>query len=164
MPPNDPTSNSELNFPDHANVIAPPPVIYLCAVIVGLILHFVWPVAIFSAKTTWMGVTLVGLSLTLGFWGRNQFKKADTSIRPDQSTTAIIRTGPYGFSRNPLYLSIAILQAGIGVWANSLWILIMLVPALVVISRWVIAREERYLERKFGEEYLNYKASVRRWV
>ncbi len=75
-----------------------------------------------------------------------------------------MKSGPYCFTRNPLYLSLATLYFGIGVWTNSLWIILLLVPLLVVMTREVIAREEAYLERAFGDTYLVYRSEVRRWL
>ena len=76
---------------------------------------------------------------------------------------SIITNGPYRFSRNPIYLSFTLLQLGLGMWANSAWLVGMLIPTLVLMSYGVIAREERYMARKFGDEYLQYKRAVRRW-
>ncbi len=76
---------------------------------------------------------------------------------------SIITNGPYRFSRNPIYLSFTLLQLGLGMWANSAWLVGMLIPTLVLMSYGVIAREERYMARKFRDEYLQYKRAVRRW-
>jgi protein-S-isoprenylcysteine O-methyltransferase Ste14 len=76
----------------------------------------------------------------------------------------IVRTGPYRFSRNPIYLAFSLLQLGIAIWVNSVWLLATLVGAVALIHSIVIQREEHYLERKFGAGYLDYKASVRRWL
>jgi len=92
-----------------------------------------------------------------------KFRAAGTAVPANKPTTAIVRTGPYRFSRNPIYLAFSLLQLGIAIWVNSLWLLATLAVALALIHV-VIAREERYLERKFGAEYLAYKASVRRWL
>jgi protein-S-isoprenylcysteine O-methyltransferase Ste14 len=75
-----------------------------------------------------------------------------------------VRTGPYRFSRNPIYLAFSLLQLGIALWVNSLWFVLTLLAAVAVMSRVVIPREERYLEARFPSEYSPYKASVRRWI
>ncbi len=90
--------------------------------------------------------------------------QAETELNAYKPTTAIVMRGPFRFSRNPLYLSLTALYIGIATVVNSLWAIVLLPVALVAISRGVIEREERYLERKFGEEYLRYKAKVRRWI
>jgi protein-S-isoprenylcysteine O-methyltransferase Ste14 len=82
----------------------------------------------------------------------------------EQPVSSLIQDGPFRYSRNPGYLSLTMLYAGIAVARNALWAILALPLVLYVIQREVIEREERYLERSFGEEYLNYKARVRRWV
>jgi protein-S-isoprenylcysteine O-methyltransferase Ste14 len=89
---------------------------------------------------------------------------ADTTIRIDKPVSSLIQDGPFRYSRNPGYLALTMLYAGIAVRRNSLWAILLLPLVLIVIQREVIEREERYLERTFGEEYPAYKARVRRWV
>jgi protein-S-isoprenylcysteine O-methyltransferase Ste14 len=84
-------------------------------------------------------------------------------VNPYQPTTAIVTEGPYRFTRNPIYLSLAVLYAGLAVMANALWSLLLL-AVMLIIHYAVILPEERYLEQKFGEEYRSYKAKVRRWL
>jgi protein-S-isoprenylcysteine O-methyltransferase Ste14 len=91
-------------------------------------------------------------------------RKAQTHINPREPTTAIVTTGPYQFTRNPIYVSLTLLYAGIALLANAIWALALLPAILYVMNRGVIEREERYLERKFGSLYLNYKALTRRWL
>ena len=89
---------------------------------------------------------------------------ADTTIRTDKPVSSLIQDGPFRYSRNPGYVALTMLYAGIAVRRNALWAILLLPVVVYVIQREVIVREERYLERTFGEEYLNYKARVRRWV
>jgi protein-S-isoprenylcysteine O-methyltransferase Ste14 len=93
-----------------------------------------------------------------------EFKRSDTSPKPHKPTTAIVASGPYAVTRNPIYLAFTMIQVGIALWAGSGWMLAFLVPVLVLTHYGVIVREERYLERKFGDEYLNYRGRVRRWM
>src|SRR3989449_8116464 len=93
-----------------------------------------------------------------------EFRRARTPIRTRKPVTAVITTGPYRFSRNPIYLSFTLLQLGLGLWANSAWLVGLLIPTLVFISYGVIARGGRDMAQKFGDEYLRYRASVRRWI
>ena len=87
-----------------------------------------------------------------------------TSPLPIKPTTAIVATGPYRFTRNPMYVGLAALYLGITLWVDSLWPVLFLPAVLFMIQRFVIAREERYLEAKFGDQYRGYKARVRRWI
>ncbi len=92
------------------------------------------------------------------------FKRAGTSVDPLKPSTAILTEGPYRISRNPIYIGLTAAYAGIGIAVDAPWVWVLLLPTLVVMHYGVIAREERYLERKFGKEYLDYKARVRRWL
>jgi protein-S-isoprenylcysteine O-methyltransferase Ste14 len=93
-----------------------------------------------------------------------KFQAAGTPVPARKPTTVIVRTGPYRFSRNPIYLAFSLFQLGIAMWVNSLWLLATLVGAVTLMHCVVIPREEQYLERRFGAEYLDYRRSVRRWL
>ena len=108
------------------------------------------------------GVVLIAVGLFIT--AVRTFRIAGTPVPGNRPTTTIVRTGPYRFSRNPIYLAFSALQVGIALWMGSLWLLITLVPAFALMSLWVIPREERYLEARFSSEYLSYKSSVRRWL
>ena len=90
--------------------------------------------------------------------------RAGESPNVYKPTGAIVPTGPYAFTRNPMYLSMTVLYSGIAFIFNATWPIIFLPAVLFVIHYGVINREERYLERKFGEEYISYRAKVRRWI
>lgn len=111
-----------------------------------------------------LGAPLVAASLLLGLWGARTIRRAGTNIDPRKPATALVVTGPFRYTRNPLYLSLTLLYLGIAALVNALWPLVLLPVVLVVIRRWVIAREELYLKRKFGEAYRKYKATVRHWL
>jgi protein-S-isoprenylcysteine O-methyltransferase Ste14 len=111
-----------------------------------------------------VGVILLVASGLLARLAEAAMKRAGTNIRPDQPALAIVSNGPFRFSRNPLYLALTGLYLGIALLADALWPLLLLVPTLAVLQWGVIAREERYLEAKFGESYRAYKSRVRRWV
>lgn len=150
---------------DIAGAIALPPLIFLPAILVGLGLEWALRADIGLGRIGLViGLLVIAESGVIALWARRQFIKGGTSLRVDEPSTAILTTGPFRFSRNPLYLSMASLQIGIGIAASMAWVIVLVIPALLVIRYGVIAREERYLERKFGETYLNYKNSVRRWV
>src|SRR5438876_3530401 len=145
-------------------VLARPPIVYLASILAGFGLNTVWPVEVFPRAIKSLGGLLTVLAVALFVLSVREFRRARTPIRTRKPVTAVIRTGPYRFSRNPIYLSFMLLQLGLGTWANGAWVVGMLIPTLVLMSYGVIAREERYMGQKFGDEYLRYRAAVRRWV
>ena len=149
---------------DHPGLIAPPPIIYLISIATGLALHYFSPMSILpNSIGVWLGGLIIVLSVSVLALCLREFQRWKTPVNPHRPTAAIIQTGPFGYSRNPVYISLTGLQTGIAFIANSMWVLALLVPTLMIIYGGVILREERYLERKFGTEYTNYKASARRW-
>jgi protein-S-isoprenylcysteine O-methyltransferase Ste14 len=104
------------------------------------------------------------IALALCSYSVRQFRAAGTPVPGNKPTTVIVRTGPYRLSRNPIYLAFSLLHLGIAIWVNSLWLIATLIATVALMALVVIPREERYLERRFGAEYLDYKASVRRWL
>jgi protein-S-isoprenylcysteine O-methyltransferase Ste14 len=150
---------------DTAGVVAPPPLIYLAGLAVGFGLEALLPGADVPAAVQWgLGGLLVvaGIALLASF--NVAFSRKGTAVEPWKPTTAIVTTGPYRLTRNPAYLGMAVLYVGIAVMSSALWVLLPLPVVLTVVDRLVIAREERYLERRFGLEYLDFKAGVRRWI
>jgi protein-S-isoprenylcysteine O-methyltransferase Ste14 len=145
-------------------VIAPPPVIYLGFLGLGFVLEGLLPGAELPGWAQWLGAAVVaaGVALMLSF--ERAFKRAGTEANPYRPSTALATDGPYRFSRNPGYLGMAITYIGITLAAEAPWALVMLAPATLVIRYGVIAREERYLEGLFGEQYLSYKRNTRRWI
>jgi protein-S-isoprenylcysteine O-methyltransferase Ste14 len=160
--------SAAMNPGESSGVRVIPPVIYLAGLAAGFLLQWVWPVSILppaavlaSRAAGWL---LIGIWLFFSIWAVAVFRRAGTTPNPTRPTTALAFGGPYRFTRNPMYLSFALMQAGVALIANALWPLVFLLPVLFVIRRYVIEREERYLERKFGEDYLAYKRRVRRWL
>jgi protein-S-isoprenylcysteine O-methyltransferase Ste14 len=150
---------------DTAGVIAPPPLIYLAGLAIGFVIEALLPGASVPGAVRWVGggvFVLAGSALLASF--NRSFERKGTAVEPWKPTTAIVTTGPYRLTRNPAYLGMALVYVGIALLAGALWALVPLPFVLVVVDRAVIAREERYLERKFGPEYLAYKAGVRRWI
>jgi protein-S-isoprenylcysteine O-methyltransferase Ste14 len=150
---------------DSAGVVAPPPLIYLGGLAVGFALEALLPGTSVPGLVQWVlgGVLLLaGVGLLGSF--NTAFQRKGTAVEPWKPTTAIVTTGPYRLTRNPAYLGMALTYVGIALMSDSLWILLPLPVVLAIIDRGVIAREERYLERKFGEEYLDFKRSRRRWI
>jgi protein-S-isoprenylcysteine O-methyltransferase Ste14 len=150
---------------DISGVVAPPPFIFLAGLAVGFALEALLPGSSVPDALAWIlgGVLLLaGLALLFSF--ERAFTQKKTPANPWRPTTAIATDGPYRFTRNPAYLGMALVYVGIALCSHALWVLLPLPLVLAIVDRGVIAREERYLERKFGQEYLDYKRRVRRWV
>ena len=143
----------------------PPPLIYLLPLLLGLFLDSRSHVPFLPRRIRHViGWSLVGGGALLSQWFLRTMHSAEAPIRTDKPVPRLTTNGPFRFTRNPGYLSLAMIYASIAILRNSPWAIILLPLVLFVIQREVIGREERYLERTFGEEYLAYKARVRRWV
>jgi protein-S-isoprenylcysteine O-methyltransferase Ste14 len=158
--------SSAQNTADVANLgLIRPPFVYLGSIGLGLLIHFLWPVQLLPASVNLpIGVMLVLLAAALFFSAVRTFRKAGTPVPGNLPTTIIVRTGPFRFSRNPIYLAFTLFQVGLAAWLNGLGLLVTLLPALALMMLVVIPREERYLEARFPSEYLPYKREVRRWL
>jgi protein-S-isoprenylcysteine O-methyltransferase Ste14 len=151
--------------PDTAGVVAPPPLIYLAGLAAGFGLEALLPGTSLPGVIRWApGGVFVAAGLVLLGSFNTAFARKGTAVEPWKPTTAIVTGGPYRLTRNPAYLGMALMYVGIALLGDALWALVPLPFVLAVIDRMVIAREERYLERKFGREYLDYKGTVRRWI
>ena len=152
--------------PDVANLgLVRPPFVYLGSVALGLVLHLLWPARLVPLSvSTPAGAIVTVLAIALFVSAVRTLRAAGTPIPGNRPTTTIVRTGPYRFSRNPIYLAFSLVQLGLSLWVNSLALLITLIPAVALMWLVVIPREEYYLEARFPSEYLPYKASVRRWL
>lgn len=151
--------------PDHARVIAPPPLIAAAAVLLGAGLRWPWPVALWPWGHCWVPATACfGAALVLAGTAGRRIWRARTTVLPHRTTTALVTSGPFRFTRNPIYLALGAVLAGVALAMNSLALLVMIAPWAAVMRYGVIAREERYLEGKFGEDYRAYCRRVRRWL
>lgn len=149
---------------DHPNVVALPPFIYLALFMVGLVLEFFWRTHVLTPTVRLaIGPLLFVAGMLLGFRAYRSFQRADTNVEVYKPATALVTTGPYRYTRNPIYISLALAYVGAGLLADSLWVLGLLAPVLAIIHYGVILREEQYLRRKFGGTYERYQAAVRRW-
>jgi protein-S-isoprenylcysteine O-methyltransferase Ste14 len=151
---------------DGAAVRIPPPLVYLAALVVGGVLHYLAPLALdpgFAARVGGGAISaLAGVGLMAAAMGL--FRRTGQDPKPWKATPEIISSGIYTRTRNPMYVGMALLQLGIGIgWANG-WILALIPPVLIIIYLTAIRHEEAYLEGKFGDSYLEYKNSVRRWL
>jgi protein-S-isoprenylcysteine O-methyltransferase Ste14 len=154
------------DFRETSGVAVRPPMAWALTAIAGLALDWLYPLPFLPAAVPagWLGgiVFLAGLALLI--WAATTFRRAGTEVRTSQPTTRIVITGPYRYTRNPIYIGMFLGLVGLAIGFDSLWLLILLVPFCLVIRYGVVAREEAYLELKFGEVYRAYKARVRRWL
>src|SRR5919112_3818747 len=151
--------------PDNPGIRVPPPPVYLLALLLGLLLDRKVHVPFLPGGVARvLGWPLVGGGTALVAWFVRTMRGADTTIRIDKPVSSLVQDGPFRYSRNPGYLALTMLYTGIAILRNALWAIFLLPLVLYVMKREVIEREERYLQRTFGEEYLAYKRRVRRWV
>jgi len=151
---------------DKPGVIAPPPILFGVFFGVAVILHWMHPLAIpLSPRAAiWPCRILLNASWPIALWAWHDMRSAGTHINPLRPATALVTSGPYRFSRNPLSVSLVLLYLGLAFQINSSWPLILFVPLVIVNHYGVVLREERYLEAKFGDTYRSYRAAVRRWI
>jgi protein-S-isoprenylcysteine O-methyltransferase Ste14 len=151
-----------------ARVIARPPFLYLACLLLGPAMDRVLPLPLRfpdAALIRWTvggGLILIGVAIAAA--GIRNFSRAATPVPSNQPVRALVTTGVHGWSRNPIYAGMFLLYAGIGVAARSPWILVLALPLIIILRYGVVAREEAYLDRRFGEAYRGYKARVRRWL
>ena len=152
---------------DHARVIAPPPVAYVPPLVTGLLLHFLWEPLRFFPEW-WIGHAvgwpMVVASVLIVAWSVRTMYRAGEDPNAYKPTGAIVATGPYALSRNPIYVSFNLFYIGIALIVNTVWPAVFLPVAITFMHYGIIVREEGYLERLFGNEYRQYRARVRRWV
>ena len=150
---------------DHAQVVVNPFLIYIasgfCA---ALFQRFVPLPFIDQPNASLIGVTVMIISFIFGLPAVMNMLAAKTTPNPNRPTTVLIFSGPYRFSRNPMYIGLTLLYAGLMIYLHLPWGLIFLPVVIWLITIWVILPEEKYLAQKFGAEYLNYKSTVRRWI
>jgi protein-S-isoprenylcysteine O-methyltransferase Ste14 len=141
-----------------------PPILFLCAILLGIALDWAWRLHFLPGNVGLLGPLITISAVLLVLLSYREFQTAGTSVRGSERTSKIVGTGPYRFSRNPIYLAFILFVLGLSVWLNNLWLLATLVPAVGIIAMVVIPREERFLERNFRQEYSSYTARVRRWL
>ncbi|MDP2319843.1 MAG: methyltransferase [Acidobacteriota bacterium] len=153
---------------DHAGVWIPPPLLFVIPLVVARMLNSrrPWLLVDDHVMALWLlGLVVVSAGVAVGLAGVAVFRDARTTVLPaGRPTTAIVQRGPYRFTRNPMYLAMALACAGLALLLNTMWALVLLPLVLAVIDRAVIRREERYLTAKFGRPYREYCARVRRWL
>jgi protein-S-isoprenylcysteine O-methyltransferase Ste14 len=153
---------------DAADVVIKPPFLFLGALGLGCLLSLVFPIppGLGGANrlAVLVGLTFVAIGFALAAFSVRNFRRAGTSVVPGEPSTALVTTGPYAVTRNPIYIGFVLAYFGLAVMLTSLWVLVLLIPVLFVLQRGVVEREEAYLERQFGEAFRKYKARVPRWL
>src|ERR1700716_2174716 len=150
---------------DHPGVPIAPPLLFVLPILASLALEWFFPTSFVHGALRWvLGTLLVIAGIALNVGGFVTQKRAGTDPIPFNPSTRIVSHGLYRFTRNPMYLGFALCTFGLGTLVDSVWMLLAVPIGLILIDRIIITREERYLERKFGEEYLGYKRRVRRWI
>ena len=153
---------------DNAGVIAPPPLLALAAVAIGLVLDWLLPVYVLATLLSFwtrvvIGVALVAGGAALAISARQRFIEAGTNVEPWKPALHLATTGVYRYVRNPMYVGLLLMAGGIGIAFASDWALVMVLPLALVLRNGVVLREERYLEAKFGDDYRRFKERVPRW-
>ncbi len=150
-----------------AGVIARPPLLFLAALLLGLASDHLLPLP-FAIPRTDLHRIIAGSLILIGIAvfaaGIRNFSSAATPVQGTKPTRALVTTGIHGWSRNPIYLGMFLVYGGIAIAVRSPWIMILSLPLAVTMRYGVVAREEAYLEQRFGDAYRNYKARVRRWL
>lgn len=148
---------------DSAQVKVPPPLILVVSIVIGAAMDHIYPVGL-QVHLRPLGYLFLIAGVLVAFFCITMFRKAKTDVRPWQPTTAIVERGVYRWSRNPIYLSFVLINAGVGLALDTVWNFVTMVPLFIFLNNYVIRKEEKYLEQKFGQSYLIYKARVRRWI
>ena len=151
--------------PDHAGVAFHPPILLVAFLILGFVLRAIVPLSFAPEQSVALiGPIIVVMSFVMFFWAITTMRRSGGSIPTGEPTDTIVHSGPYRYSRNPIYVSMVGLLLGVGVWGNTLWLIGLAVLAAYLLWWGVISREDDYLERKFGSDYISYKSHVRRWL
>ncbi len=149
-------------------MVVKPPLLYAGALALGLVAQAMRPLPLIPRGSRLMrrlgGAALLGTGLTIAGWATRTMGRAGTSVDVDTPATALVTAGPYRYSRNPIYLALSALYLGVALLVDALWPMLLFPVLLAVMQHGVIEREERYLARRFGQEYLAYRARVRRWL
>ena len=163
----DPGAQMPDSTPNRPVILAPPPVLFFACLGAGCLLDWLWPIG--SLGLGWAARAAVGGGLFLISFGVallsfRVLMKNKTPIDPYKPATNIVREGPFRFSRNPLYGALLILLAALAALLNSFWLLLLLPVLIAMLDLGVVRPEERCLVEKFGDEYTDYMADVRRWL
>ena len=153
-------------FDNQTFAAVPPPLIFLGALVIGVGLNILWPLSIFTDGRIGDALGLFAAlgSAAIATWAFRSMMRAGEKPDPGVPTRTIVRGGPFARTRNPIYLSFALFDIGVALLLNNLWVGILLPVFMIYVDIRVVRREESYLEHQFGDEYLDYKRRVRRWL
>lgn len=151
---------------DVPNVVIHPPIALGMAIMFAFAADWVYPLPFVAPGIAHieLGLIVIVGAFLLVRWAVQTFRRAKTNLLTNQATLAIVSTGPFAYSRNPIYVGALMGLIGFAIAADSLWFLVALVVIFLVLQFGVVAREEAYLTRKFGQTYIDYKAKVRPWL
>lgn len=160
-----PPPESEPDASKSPDVSYKPPCLYGAFLTFGLLLNLMWPLEILNFwPQLALGLILIGAGVGFCFWAMKALRDAGTNFKLGKPVTAFVRHGPYRFSRNPIYLGLSTVYMGICVLLDAPIAALLLVPLTLVMNRFVIEREEEFLQARFGADYVRYKDVVSRWV
>ncbi|ODB92043.1 hypothetical protein A3194_06410 [Candidatus Thiodiazotropha endoloripes] len=150
---------------DHADVILPPPVIHIVSIGLGGVISNYFPMPLpHWLILQWAGAVLSVAAIAMTLWGMREFRASRNPVAPIRPINRLMVSGPYRFTRNPLYLSLILLQLGLALVFLNGWMVVMLLPVVVIVHYYVVIREEAYLLGRFGSDYQTYQERVRRWI
>ena len=151
----------------HPGVTFPPPLYFAVGFLAGWLLHRAIPLPVPSwraAGTSVAGWILIVVGIAFALWAMATFRRHRTTVIPRRPAARMVTDGPYGLSRNPMYVSMTVCYLGLALLTGLLWPVVLLPLVLILLTAFVIRREERYLADAFGAEYAAYRARVRRWL
>ena len=146
------------------DIVAPPPLLYAGPLLAGFVLDLLLPLPRLSSALRLVGLAFLAAGVALAIWFLLSMRRAGTPVDPREATTALVQAGPFRYTRNPAYVAFTLTYLGVSLLAGARWPLILLPVVLVIVDRGVIRREERYLEERFGSDYIGYQQRVRRWL
>ena len=150
---------------DAPNVKIIPPLVYLAGIIIGFLATIGLPTRVVPNSVAWtVGGILTFCGADLAGSALFKFKDVGTTVRPDHAASTLVITGPYELTRNPMYLGLVMVNLGLSFLIGNWWNIILLPLLLLIIQEYIIKKEEKYLVRKFGQQYIDYSHRVRRWL
>jgi protein-S-isoprenylcysteine O-methyltransferase Ste14 len=151
---------------DTAQVRIRPPIALALAIAIALGLDILWPLPFLTAgfPRAYVGGVVIATALALFIWAVVTMTRAGTNIPTNLPTLKIVESGPYGLTRNPIYLAMTWFIFGLALGLDTAWLILAMIVLAVLIHYQVVVHEEAYLESKFGDEYRAYRSRVRRWL